>query len=119
MKIVFLLDEVHVLFEKCRGYCLHKTTTSAAVSITDWRREQIDERASTGHQACTDLFYQFRLVMLSYLMQAGAPFGFVMCSTIFRIWKVLEEENSPLSRGTIDQFFHLHWFTHDEIKSAV
>jgi len=120
LKIVFLLDEVHVLFEKCRGYCLHKTTTPAAVKeVQDWRREQIDGIPSTGHQACTDLFYQFRLVMLSYLMQAGAPLGFVMCSTMFRIWKVLEEENSPLSRGTIDQFFRLHWFTHDEIKKAV
>lgn len=119
LKIVFLLDEVHVLFDKCRGYCLHKTTTPAADPITAWHREQTDGRASTGHRACTDLFYQFRFVMLSYLLQAGATFGFVMCSTMFRIWKVLEEENSPLSRGIIDQFFHLHWFTHAEIKKAV
>lgn len=121
LKIVFLLDEVHVLFDKCRGYCLHKTNTPAAdpSRIKDWYYERINGRASAGHRACTDLFYQFRLVMLDYLLLAGAPFGFVMCSTMFRIWKVLEEENSPLSRGTIDQFFRLHWFTHTEIKNAV
>jgi hypothetical protein len=119
-RIVFLLDEVHVLFDKCRGFCLHRTNGPyGGDQLAGWISEQKDSRPSPGHRACTDLFYQFRLVMLGYLLHPGNPFGFVMCSTLFRVWKALEEENSPLSRGTIHQFFHLHWFDHATIKLTV
>eukprot|EP00658_Telonema_sp_P-2_P001339 TRINITY_DN10500_c0_g1_i1.p1 TRINITY_DN10500_c0_g1~~TRINITY_DN10500_c0_g1_i1.p1 ORF type:complete len:658 (-),score=131.11 TRINITY_DN10500_c0_g1_i1:70-2043(-) len=118
-KIVFLFDEVQVLFDKCRGYVLHAEDTPTQ-TVSEWRNEQINGHPAQDRAYCTDLFYQFRLVMLSSMrVMPSAPFGFVMCSTMFRIWNMLEVENSPLSRGTIEQFFNLHWFTHADIKKAV
>jgi len=124
--IVFLFDEVQVLFNQCRGFCLHKVNTppsDTAAAVTAWIQEQKDGKVTPTHKQCTDLFYQLRVVMLDYLLGAGgssgAACGFVMCSTMFRIWSALEEENSPLSRGTIEEFFQLHWFTHADIKATV
>jgi len=75
--------------------------------------------AAHGHSACTDLFYQIRLFMLETLEERTTPFAFVMCSTLFNTWKQLEEVNSPLSRGTITKFYHMHSFSAFDAKKAI
>ena len=117
-RVVFLLDEIHIFFGACRGYCLHAELPSRTQTVTDWRNEQEHMTAAPGHSACTDLFYQIRLFMLETL-EEGTPFAFVMCSTLFNTWKQLEEENSPLSRETITKFYRMHSFSALDAKRAI
>lgn len=113
-QVVVVLDEIHALFNACRGYVLHRLNASLPSGeevIRGWRSE-ITTGNSNG-TACTDLFYQFRDVMIHYL--ESGRLGFVMCSTVFRILDQLETDCSPLARGCIEQFISLHHFTASEV----
>ena len=114
-KIVFLMDEVHNMINTCRGYCLHRTLSpSDKDPIGSWHNEQSGVPCPDKAH-CTDLFYQLRCFMLTSLQLPRAPYGFVMCSTVFRTWDHFEVDGSPFSRGLIQKYFNLHSFNKEEV----
>jgi len=61
-KIIFLFDEVHVLFDLCRGYCMHKLynqSKSGDLIVQEWLQEQNRKISASGHSLCTDFFINY------------------------------------------------------------
>ena len=121
-RIAFLFDEVHVLFDKCRGYALHQHGSELANAqgcVADWRCEQQHGVPAAGSASCTDLFSQLRTVMLGYLSEPAAALGFVTCSTVLRTGALLYGDWSSAPHAGVEEFFKLHRFTHADIKQAL
>jgi hypothetical protein len=119
--IVVVLDEVHELQGECRGYFLHDIKTNSTASIIgskvkSWQQE-ISHGTPENKLHCTDLFYQYRSIVQQFLH--SGTLGFLMCSTVFRIWDQLEVDSSPLTRGCIKKIVSLHYFTPNEVYHQI
>jgi hypothetical protein len=98
VRAVVVLDEVHQLLGKCRGFFLHRADVNDSNKL-----DELNSQWYSRPQLFTDTFYLLRSVLVDFVGEQPVPFATIMTSTQFRTWIPLETDNSPFSRGLLSK----------------